>query len=298
MKIYACFQYMDEDVVLDLRFNYLNDFVDNFIIVESTFTHSGKKRKTTFDISKYPKFKDKIKYLVLDKEPSNLDEIKKDDDELTKNTKKILNPTKREFLQRELLMSGIQEAAEEDIILLSDVDEIPKLENINLRNMKNRFIFFKQKMFYYKFNLCSESIDWFGTKACKKKDLKSFQWLRNIKPKNYPLWRFDIFFHKKKYNNILFVNDGGWHFSYIKTPEGIQNKLQSYAHHLEYDLNPIGVSNIAEKIKNKESIYNLNTDMKMSNSRFSRGQVLSVIDFNHLPNYLKKNKEKFKEWLE
>ena len=88
MKIYDCFQYMDEDVVLDLRFNYLNDFVDNFIIVESTFTHSGKKRKTTFDISKYPKFKDKIKYLVLDKEPSNLDEIKKGDDEFTKNTKK------------------------------------------------------------------------------------------------------------------------------------------------------------------------------------------------------------------
>ena len=56
MKIYDCFQYLDEDVVLELRFNYLDKFVDKFVIVESEYTHSGKKRNLTFDINKYPKF--------------------------------------------------------------------------------------------------------------------------------------------------------------------------------------------------------------------------------------------------
>ena len=297
MKIYDCFQYLDEDVVLELRFNYLDKFVDKFVIVESKYTHSGKKRDLTFNINRYPEFKKKINYLVLDKEPSNLEIIKETDNEEKKNNILILNPTKRELLQRELLMNGIKEASKDDLIMLSDVDEIPKLENLNLNDITEKFIFFKQKMFYYKFNLCSESIDWTGTKACKKKDLLSFQWLRNIKSKYYSIWRLDTLLNKKKYTGIRFIKDGGWHFSYIKTPEGIEEKLRSYAHHREYDLNPVGKKNIAQKIKNKESIYNLDIDMRMSQSRFSKGQSLSVVELSHLPSYIKNNQARFKEWL-
>ena len=204
MKIYDCLQYLDEDVVLELRFNYLDKFVDKFVIVESKYTHSGKKRDLTFNINRYPEFKKKINYLVLDKEPSNLEIIKETDNEERKNSILILNPTKRELLQRELLMNGIKEANKDDIIMLSDVDEIPKLENLNLSDITEKFIFFKQKMFYYKFNLCSESIDWTGTKACKKKNLLSFQWLRNIKSKHYSTWRLDTLLNKKKiYGNTF-----------------------------------------------------------------------------------------------
>ena len=64
MKIYDCFMYYDEDLVLDLRFNILNKYVDQFIIVESKFTHSGAKRQLLFDIKKYSKFKTKINYIV------------------------------------------------------------------------------------------------------------------------------------------------------------------------------------------------------------------------------------------
>ena len=62
MKIYDCFIYFNEDLLLDLRFNYLDKFVDQFVIVESTYTHSGKKRKLNFDIQKFSKFKNKITY--------------------------------------------------------------------------------------------------------------------------------------------------------------------------------------------------------------------------------------------
>ena len=297
MKIYDCFQYLDEDVVLELRLTYLDKFVDKFIIAESKYTHSGKKRDLTFDIKRYSKFKNKIRYLVLDKEPTNLEIIKENDNEEKKNSIQILNPAKREIFQRELLMEGIKDANENDLIMLSDVDEIPKLENLDLNSINEKFIFFIQKMFYYKFNLCSKSIDWTGTKACKKKDLLSFQWLRSIKSKYYSTLRLDTLFSKKKYMGINFIKNGGWHFSYIKTPEGIEKKLQTYIHHREYDLNPLGTENIAQKIKNKESIYNLNIDMRMSLSRFSKGQSLSLVELDQLPSYLKQNQSKFKEWL-
>jgi len=126
--------------------------------------------------------------------------------------------------------------------------------------------------------------------------LKSPQWLRNIKDRSYPMWRLDIVFSKNKYSNINLIKDGGWHFSYIKTPEDIEKKLQSYAHHREYELNNLGIQTIRDKIKNKESIYNLKTDMK--NSKFNSGQKLIVLETNQLPTHIQNNLGKYKEWLE
>ena len=65
MNIYDCFMYFDEDLLLDLRLNILDKFVKKFVIAESAYLHSGKK-KLNFDINKYSKFKDKIIYLVVD----------------------------------------------------------------------------------------------------------------------------------------------------------------------------------------------------------------------------------------
>ena len=296
MRIFDCFMYLDEDVVLDLRLNYLNSYVDKFVIVESNFTHSGKKRKLNFDIKNFEKFKDKIIYLTLDREPPDIQNINDSDNEESKNSKYILNGMKRDFYQRNFIINGLNQSDDNDFILVSDLDEIPKLDNFDFNSVKKKFIFFKQKMFYYKFNLCSESVTWTGTRGCRKKDLKSPQWLRNIKDKSYPLWRLDIIFSKNKYSNIHFIEDGGWHFSYIKTPEDIEKKLKSYAHHREYDLDALGLEKIKKKIENKESIYDLQTDMKTS--KFKSGQKLIVTEMNELPNYIKNNLNKYKQWLE
>tara|TARA_Y100001970_G_C14204247_1_gene842952 strand:- start:243 stop:1133 length:891 start_codon:yes stop_codon:yes gene_type:complete len=296
MKIYDCFMYLDEDIVLDLRLNYLDQYVDKFVIVESKFTHSGEKRELNFDIRKFEKFKEKIIYLILDHEPNNIEKINKNDNDDETNSKLILNGMKRDFYQRNFLAEGLKEANENDFILISDLDEIPKLDQINFEIIKEKFIFFNQKMFYYKFNLCSQSINWTGTKGCKKKHLKSPQWLRNIKDKSYPFWRLDILFSKNKYTKILFINDGGWHFSYIKTPEEIEKKLKSYAHHREYDLSSLGLKQIKSKMSKKVSIYDLETDMR--ESKFEGGQKLVITKLNLLPSYIQNNEEKYKDWLE
>ena len=107
-------------------------------------------------------------------------------------------------------------------------------------------------------------MNWVGTRSCKKKDLKSPQWLRNIKSKKYPFYRLDLFFSDNKYSDIKFINDGGWHFTNIKTAEQIKYKFESYLHHREFDIKPLSVSEIEQLIKNKTAIYDLNLDKRLS----------------------------------
>ena len=296
MKIFDCFMYFDEEVVLDLRLNMLNDYVDYFIIVESTFTHRGDKRKLRFNLEKFKKFEKKIVYLVYDESPSNIEEVLSDDNHDEKSRKYILNAVYRENGQRDFLINGLQNADSEDLILVSDVDEIPNLENFNKRNINNKIILFKQDMFYYKFNLKLPNLIWTGTKACKKKVLQSPQWLRNIKDRKYPFYRLDTIFSKKKYINIEFINNGGWHFSNIKTASEIEHKLKSYLHHREFDENPMSENEINKIIENKQAIYDLKVDKRIN--KIGDGSKLENYSLDKLPKFLQNNIEKFKDWID
>ena len=95
MKIIDCFMFFDEEMLLDLRLNTLNKFVDKFVIVESSYTHSGKDKKLIFDINKYSKFKDKIHYIVLKDPPYGIEKANRNDDEGEVSRKEILNALKR-----------------------------------------------------------------------------------------------------------------------------------------------------------------------------------------------------------
>ena len=287
--------YFDEDVVLDVRLNTLNQYVSKFIIVESLYTHKGDKRDLKFNIKKFNKFENKIVYLVYENEPFEIESINEADTENEKSVKSILNAIHRENGQRNFISEGLKNAHDEDFILISDLDEIPNLSNINLNNFKEKLIFFNQEMFYYKFNLKLPNYNWVGTKSCKKKNFISAQWLRNIKDKNYPFYRLDLLFSKNKYRNIRFIQNGGWHFTNIKTSEEIRHKLSSYLHHREFDLNPLSTSEIEELIKNKKAIYDLNADKR--SQKFGNGIELENYDIKKLPNYIYKNLDKFKNWI-
>ena len=296
MKIFDCFMYFDEDLMLDLRLNILDQYVDYFIIVESCFNHKGEKRKLNFDINNYKKFENKIVYLIYDKIPDEIQLIKESDTNHEKDAKYIFNAGYRENSQRNYIIHGLIKASDDDIIMISDVDEIPKLENLKFDNIKEKLIFFDQDMFYYKFNLQLPNLNWIGTKSCKKKYLKNPQWLRNIKGKNYPLYRLDILFSNIKYSNIKFINDGGWHFTNIKSAEQIKHKLKSYLHHREFDVQPISTSQIEELIKKQIAIYDLNLDKR--SQKFGHGRKLEKYKIKNLPNYLKNNIEKYNEWID
>ena len=296
MQIFDCFMYFDEELVLDVRLNTLDKYVDYFVIVESKFTHKGEKRNLKFDHKKFEKFKNKIIYLVYNEQPKEVQIIKDTDSNNIIGSKYIMNAVYRENGQRNFIKEGLSQANDDDIIMISDVDEIPDLININFKNIKEKIIMFQQSMFYYKFDLKIPDLLWTGTKACKKKYFFSPQWLRNVKDKKYFFLRPDIIFSKKKYYDIKFINPGGWHFSNIKSAEDIEYKLKSYLHHREFDVQPLSTNEIKKIIEKKQAIYNLRADKRVN--KIGNGSKLVKFNFEQLPTYIQENKILFKQWLD
>jgi beta-1,4-mannosyl-glycoprotein beta-1,4-N-acetylglucosaminyltransferase len=296
MNIYDCFMYYDEDLLLDIRLNSLDKYVKKFVITEATYTHNGSKKKLNFDIQKYKKFQDKIEYIIVDQQPPNIIEIGKQDTAKMLEEKLILNGMARDYFQRENLKRGLKNLDKNDLVIISDLDEIPNLENLDLNKVKNNIIIFQQKMFYYKFNLLYQEFVWAGSKAVKYKNFISPQWLRNIKSKKYPRWRLDVLFSKKKYSNLLYINNGGWHFTCIRTPEDLEKKLLNFAHHHEFEKSGLKTNDLKKLIQEKRVMYDHNVDQR--GYKWSGKSILKKISLNLLPVYIQNNIEKFSDWLD
>ena len=296
MKIYDCFQFFDEEMLLDLRLNIMDKFVDKFIITEATYSHNGSNKKLVFNINNYPKFKDKIIYIVVDEQPKSILKINQSDSDSLKGQKSIFNGYKRDNYQRQMAQNALVNADPDDWIIINDIDEIPNLENINISSVKNKLVIFKQKIFYYKFNLLYPNIPWYGSRACKKKYLISPQWLRDLKHKKYPKWRLDIIFSKKKYNDIAYVKNGGWHFTNIKSPEDIEKKLLNYTHHDEFERSGLKIEDLKKKVNEKKAIYDHSVDQR--GYKWGAKTTLSKTELSEMPKYLKVNFKKYTDWLE
>ena len=296
MKVYDCFMFFDENLVLELRLNLLDKYVDYFVIVESKFNHKGEAKKLNFDIKKFKKFEQKIIYIIYDQQPPDLYKFEKEDTKRDIDGKYIFNAYKRENAQRNLISQGLKNAYLDDLIIISDVDEIPNLEKINFNKIKNEILVFRQDMFYYKFNLKLSNFKWTGSKACKMKKLISPQWLRNIKDKKFAFYRIDTFFSSTKYRNLKFIEDGGWHYTNMKNAKEIEHKLRSYLHHQEFEANHINLEQIEKIIKSKKAIYNVNADKRQG--KFGEGPQLIKINSDKIPNYLKNNPQIYSKWLD
>jgi beta-1,4-mannosyl-glycoprotein beta-1,4-N-acetylglucosaminyltransferase len=267
MNIYDCFQYYNEEHIVELRFNILDKFVNKFVVVESTVNHQGESRKLHFDVNKYKKFKNKINYIIVDDTPENIKKPHQGGE----------SPVEQH--QRNSIVKGIKDAEENDLIILSDVDEIPDLNKLNEFD-KNNYAVFSQKMFMYKLNLLNlKENNWHGSKMCLKKKFKSPQWLRNLKFKKYPFWRID------KIRNMQIINNGGWHFAYLQSPENISKKIKSFAHG-EFNKDEfVDIEKIEERINNNKDIFN-------------RGFNLKKINIDEaFPDYILKNQNIFKDWI-
>ena len=292
MKIFDCTTFYSEDLMLDVRFNILDPYVHKFIVVESIYSHSGRKKSLNFDINKFQKFKDKIIYLSIEEEPEGI--IKSDN--ISSGTKRM-NSIKRIEQSYNFMMNGIYEANDDDLICISDNDEIPNFDSNFFKNSFNDILIFEQLFFYYKFNLYYDLIPWYGTKACKKKKLKSFAWLRNLKNKKYPIWRFDTFFSDLKQINLQIIKNGGWHFTNVKTPEEIFEKLSNFGHHNEFEESGISINDIKKSISEKTVNYDHTADLK-KNNKYDGRYKLKIIDDKFLPSYLVNNKKNYEKWFE
>ncbi len=270
MKLIDCFMYFDEDLILEIRLNTLNNIVNKFVIAEATRDHAGKEKKLNFDIKKFQKFKHKIEYLVIDDLPINVKSKKKHWHE---------NHMRDQF-QRNALEKGYKYCDPEDWIMISDIDEIPNPDKIEKFNTKNKYACFLQKNFQSKLNLQNISDRyWPGTKICERKNLKSPQWLRNIKTKKRHFWK--IFKDKEP----QLIENAGWHFSFLKTPAYIRQKIISYSHQEFNKEEFINEKNIEKKINEGKDLFNRNI----------KYQAIKVDET--FPEYIYKNKNYFKNWI-
>ncbi len=270
MKLYDCCMYFDEDLMLDLRLNTLNKYVDKFIIAEATRDHSGKEKKLNFDFKNFSRFKDKIKYLIIDDLPINVE-----------SKKKNWTPNHwRDQYQRNALSRGFKDCEDEDLIMISDVDEIPNLKKLPEFKIQNKYACFMQKNFQSKLNLLNITDKyWMGTKVCQKKYLKSPQWLREIKTKKRPFWKF----YKPKEPQLIY--DGGWHFSFLKKPEDIAKKIKAYSHQEFYKSDFIDEKKIALRIENNQDLFDRNIN-------YAKIEIDKTF-----PEYIYNNKQMFKDWI-
>jgi beta-1,4-mannosyl-glycoprotein beta-1,4-N-acetylglucosaminyltransferase len=287
MKLFDCTLFTDEKLMFELRLNALDKYVDKFIVSEANFTHSGKPKMLNFNINDYPKFKDKITYIKIDKLPHfNKADL------LSERTKSI----KIISYQRNKLLEGLSEADNDDFVIYSDCDEIPNIKNLNFSFLK-KITIFKQKSFYYKFNLELKTLSWYGSRGCKKKDLIDFEWLRQIKPKQYRPWRIDTIFKKDKYRNINIIENGGWHFSQLKTPEEIFKKLSNDEHHDEFEMSGINLEKIKDMVKNDYILHNHKVDKKDINGKWNHQVKLERVSLNEMPEHIYNNAKFYSKWI-
>ena len=285
MKIIDSTTYFEEDMMIDLRLNILNDYVDHFIISEAKYSHSGAKKEINFDKNKFPKFKDKITHLIIENDPTE------SNNELNDRSKSI----KRLSYQRDYILSALSDFSKDDYIIYSDNDEIPNLKDFDLKKNKSKIVIFQQTLFYYKFNLGLPKIKWFGSKACKIKDLLSISNLREIKNKKYNFFRIDTLFSNQKYIDLKIIKNGGWHFSNFKTIDELERKFLNDENHSEFEKKINSKDDIIYNYNNKLINYNHSADKKSEN-RFKKTK-LENLDNEILPKYVIENQKKYLDWF-
>lgn len=277
MKIYDSFIFFNELDLLEIRLNILNDYVNHFVLVESTKTFTGVGKPLYYEINKerFKKFNDKIIHIVVDNMPETFEELSdRDGDELDKSIHHdcLTSPNVpkgevhwlREFFQKEHIKKGLVNLSDNDFVFVSDLDEIWN-PDVRLDYNNDGIYRLNQKVYcYYLNNLSSEH--WYGTIGTKYKNLKNYS-INHIRTPN-----------RNSYN---LVENAGWHFTFQGGSENIKNKIESYGHQ---ELNR---DDIKSQISNR---LNSNVDV------FGRHYML-ILDNTNIPKYVLNNKQKYKHML-
>ena len=274
MKIFDCFPFFNEIPLLDMRLNYLNKIVDKFVIVEGTHCHQGKLKKLYYDENKslFKKYENKIIHIIQNSYPNHLGDT---------HSNFIYD-----YHTRNGISKGLKKCLDDDIILISDVDEFPDVDKFSLFN--GNLTIFKQLMFYFKFNLRVKNFDhdngdglWPGTRMLNFKMFKNMtnvQKIRNTKVKKYAWWRFD----KPKLNIIDY---GGWHFRFIGTSSELKNELENRA---------IGRG---ENILNSYSEMDIKNIIENQLPFTSKEEKYEVYPISRMPNFIRSNKNKYNNFI-
>jgi len=282
VKIYDCFNFFNELDILEIRLNVLYEHVDYFVIVESSVTHSGEQKPFYFEENKerYSKFLDKIIHYKVYDTPTNFIELPNTEDGclkdifsfIEKQTNRFDRRTQpdygRDFFQKECVRRPLISCSDEDIIIISDADEIPNpkfLKKINELSIDDTIYSLNQFTYYYYINLLKQT-DWYGSKISKYK---------NVKKLSFNEIRGDESLSKK-------IDNGGWHFSFQGGNEMVKTKLLSYS---------------ARDLVNTYILSNLDNNIDNNMDPFFRGGLTHVEIDDSYPKYLLENITKYRHMI-
>ncbi len=282
MKVFDCFCYFNEDMLLELRFETLWDYVDYFVISEASYAHTGLSREPQFDIKKFSKYASKIRYLRLDSRPSGPNDFWKNENYIRNN-----------------LSNGLFDASDNDLIIISDLDEIPNPKMLHTYDSKFLRGDFDQRYYSYflnnywigdvnqkgilrpqsniwrgsKITTYKHFIHFFGSNATSVRSYKSHGLLRSLKREWFK--RF----------NVQLIPDGGWHFTWIFKMEDIIKKIENTAHQ-EFN------SSEYKNAKHIEKMIRAGRDFHKPLARYEK----RALDHT-FPLFLQKNIQRYSEWL-
>jgi hypothetical protein len=213
MRVYDCFTFFNEVELLEIRLEELAPVVDTFVIAEAPITFQGREKPLCFqdNRSKFRKYEKKIRHIVVGDAPSGR------------------NPWAREHFQRNSLKRGMADAEPDDIVIISDADEICKRSTIAALKDRRAFSFIELRFFAYFLNCevtSGPTVPWIKVYAAPWRDIQTMPNLTAPRdgPPNYlrsvglgELW-----------TNL--IEDGGWHFSWLGDADHILTKLDSFSH--------------------------------------------------------------------
>ena len=261
-----CITFFDNNFMFDFRYNVMKNYVDKFVICESLYDHRNNKKGVNFDPEKKYINDPQILHIVVEKP-------------FPKNT----NAWQNQAIQRDYIIKKLNFAEDNDFIFFSDPDEILNPEVLKNFDLKKKYGIFLQRFFNYKFNIFNPyESPWEGTKVCKKKNLKSIDFMREkVRKKNlrYKFYRFD------KEKNIQIFENAGWHFNNVMSPEKISKKLKTFAHNEFSSEEFSSVETIRNKINAKVDLFNRN----------EKYEVVRIDE--SFPKYLLDNLLKFKDYI-
>jgi len=279
-KIYDCFIFFNELDILDIRLNTLGSDVDYFVLVESTRTFTGQPKELVYQQNKdrFARFHDRIIHVIADDMPEQAD-----------------STFTREAHQRSAIGRGLDGAQPQDLIIVSDVDEIPKPEVLReaLKSASGRITYFEGVYYHFYLNWrLSDRKDLMTSRMIEYKHFRDGWLLRTTKGSRsasmpnwaeYLMWLPYAAYRHKAFLRRQICREGCWHFSFMMSPDEVRTKLTAYK--------------APDRLKTKDSRGEAVED-RISRRRSMFDSEIQLVPVSELPDYVQKHPGKFKHMLD
>ncbi len=279
-KIYDCFIFFNELDILDIRLNVLDHEVDYFVLVESTRTFTGQPKELVYKKNKdrFARFNDRIIHVVVDDMPEKTD-----------------NTFSREEHQRSAIGEGLTGAQPSDLVIVSDVDEIPKPSILRaaLNKASGRITYFEGVYYHFYLNWrLTDRRDLMTSRMIEYRNFHDGWRLRTTKGRRsasmpswaeYLMWLPYAAYRHRAFLRRQVCREGCWHFSFMMSPDEVRRKLTAYK--------------APDRLKTKDSRAEAVED-RISRRRSMFDSDIVVVPISELPDYVQKNTGKFKHMID